>query len=269
MLAIPVAPGPKVKPEEIVAHYLESLGPAAVRDGVKSRVARGICHLRIVEGGAAEQPGNATFASEGPKSSLDVEFNYNPYPRELLAFDGEHVNTPYVVPGSRSRLGNFAFIYGLVLREGLLGGPLSTASPLPDLAGRKALLEYNGVKKIEGRELHQLEYRPRKGAPEMTIHMYFDPETFHHVKTVYDVLVSPGMASTPEESARLKFARFRLEESFDEYSAGTDGLTLPKHWKVRLTSEPAQGAVMVWEWDMTFTNISQNGTIDAALFNPH
>jgi hypothetical protein len=269
VIVAPVAPVPKVKPEEVVAHYLESLGPAAVREGVKSRIARGTCHLRILEGGTADQPGKAMFVSEGQKSSLDVMFNYNPYPLELVAFDGDHVVTPYVIPGSRSRLGDFAFVYGLVLREGLLGGPLSTASPLPDVAGRKALLDYNGIKKIDGRELHQIEYRPRKGAPEMTIHMYFEPDTFHHVKTVYDVTLSPGVANNPDDSARLKIARFRLEETFGDYSTGTDGLTLPKHWTIKLTSEPAQGAVTVWQWEITFTSISQNGAIDASLFNPH
>jgi hypothetical protein len=42
---------------------------------------------------------------------------------------------------------------GLIFKQGLMGGALSTSWPLLDLAGRGAQLEYVGVRKLDGQTL--------------------------------------------------------------------------------------------------------------------
>jgi hypothetical protein len=269
-------PKPKVTAQEVVARYLDSLGPAAAREAVKSRVARGTCQLSVVMGGTGGVFGRAVFESDGRRVGLQADFNYQDYPREAVAFDGEKVVTPNVVPGHRSRLGDIAYTYGIIVREGLLGAAVSTASPLLDLSGRRALLDYEGLKKINGRELHQLLYRPRRGEPNMTIRLYFEPETFRHVMTIYDVAAAGTLGtnpdlpeqSTPNRTPAPATSRMRLEETYDTFKPAPEGLTLPRAWKIRLTLEPATGPARAYEWTIALTSISHSEAMDPALFAP-
>jgi hypothetical protein len=274
--ALARAAGPaKLKSEEVLARYLDSIGAAEARSAVKSRVARGTCRMAIVQGGNGVVQGPAVFESEGRKIALKATFNYPEYPGELLGFDGEKVRTPYVSPGRRSRLGDLVFEFEIVLREGLFGAALSTASPLFDLSGRKALLDYEGVKKINGRDLHQLLYRARRDAPNMTIRLYFEPDTFRHVMTIYDVSAGGTLGGNPDDpaqrgSARIQAAaanRLRIEETFSDFKPSS-GLMLPTSWKVRFSTEPATGPARIFEWTTVFNQIADNEPFDPALFNP-
>jgi hypothetical protein len=268
---------PKLKPEEVVAHYLDSIGTPAARAAAKSRVVRGTCRMAIVQGGNGEVRGPAVFESDGRRLVFQVDFNHVDYPRELVGFDGERPITPYVQPGKRSHLGDLAFQFGIVVREGLLGAAFSTASPLFDLSGRKALLDYEGLKKINGRELHQLLYRARKDDPNMIIRLYFEPETFRHVMTIYNVTASGTLGGNPDDPAQASSNRvqapganrLRLEETFADFKTTPDGLTLPMTWKLRFSSEPAAGAARAFEWTMAIASISHSNALDPALFNPH
>lgn len=49
-----------------------------------------------------------------------------------------------------------------VIREGLLGGVLTTAWPLLNVDQRKAKLNFDGLKKIDGQEVYDLRYHPHK-----------------------------------------------------------------------------------------------------------
>jgi hypothetical protein len=264
-----------LKPEEVVAHYLDSVGTSEARAAAKSRVARGTCTMLIVQGGNGELRGPAVFESDSHKFVFQASFNYTEYPRELVGFDGEKALTPYVQPGLRSRLGDLAFQYPIVVREGLLGAALSTASPLFDVSGRKALLEYQGLKKINGRELHQLEYRARKGEPNMTIRLYFEPDTFRHVMTIYEVTASGTLGANPDDPAQSTSSRvqspdtsrLRIEETFSDFKPTPGGLTLPMNWKLRFTTEPATGTARVFEWTLAVASISHSDPLDPALFN--
>jgi hypothetical protein len=267
-LAIPRGPAAKVTAEEVVSRHLESIGTAEARGGVNSRLAQGSCVLKILQGGSGEQSGQASLISEGHKILLKMDLGSTRYPQELLAFDGEKVNAPPVLPGMRSRLGDFAYNYAVIVREGLFGGVLSTAWPLLDVAGRQAKLNYQGVKKIEGRELHQLEYQARRGASDLAIRLYFEPETFRHVMTVYDLSVSPTLGATPEQSVRQHMSHYKIKETFAGFQTTPAGLTLPTTWTIEFTTAPGSAASSVWEWDVAFTNITHNQKVEAAVFNP-
>ena len=57
--------------------------------------------------------------------------------------------------------------------------------------------------------------------------------------------------------------QFKLVESFGEFRA-VDGVNVPYHWNIRLTTEGRNTSV--WEWDMVFARISQNQPIDPKVF---
>ena len=50
-------------------------------------------------------------------------------------------------------------------------------------------MTFEGLKKIDGQELYDLRYRPHKGT-DLDINLYFDPETYRHVETVYTLTSS-------------------------------------------------------------------------------
>jgi len=81
-------------------------------------------------------------------------------------------------------------------REGLMEGALSAAWPLLDLATRKASLKYDGNKKLDGRKVHVLRYEAKNDYGLKT-KLYFDAETFRHVRTEYEQRIVQQMANQP------------------------------------------------------------------------
>jgi hypothetical protein len=264
----------KLTPQELVAHHLDSLGPAAARAAVKSRVAQGVGRLRMLVGGHADMSGPAITAAEGSKEMFLIDFNFKQYPREALGYDGQKIYAPRVVADSRTRLGDFLNTYDQIFREGLLGGTLSTAWALLNLESHQAELKSAGMKKVEGKEVYRLDYRPKRGAGDLKISLYFDAETYRHVMTTYDLSSSAPIGSGPDldafsgarstQSAGQLPTRYKLQETFSDFRT-VDDLTLPAHWNIQLTTE--QGAkTSIWEWDMTFKDIMHNRAIDPKLF---
>ena len=79
---------------------------------------------------------------------------------------------------------NFVDGNEVVLRDGLLGGTLSSSWALIDLANKKAKLSFEGTKKIDGKEYYVMGYSP-KGGSDVDIKLYFEKETFRHARTEY------------------------------------------------------------------------------------
>jgi hypothetical protein len=77
-------------------------------------------------------------------------------------------------------------------------------SPL-ELGRTRAKIRYAGLKKIDGRSLQMNEYF-RKGN-EVDIKIYFDPDTHHHVMTVYFLTWNPGIGRGGAEAQCRATAR--------------------------------------------------------------
>lgn len=150
-----------------------------------------------------------------------------------------------------------------MLREGLLGGVLSTAWPMLDLDARKAKVGYEGEKKIDNRQLLTLSYRPMK-ATDLLIFLYFDPETFRHVMTSYELTIRPTIVAEIA-NARQQESRYRIEERFGDFRT-VDGLTLPSHYDLRFTEELQNGFTKSLEWDITTTRVLNNVSLDPRNF---
>ena len=205
--------------------------------------------------------------------------------------DGDRIEIRGAMPNqSRSTLGEFVYVQDAIIKEGLLGGALSTAWPLLKLDEHKAKLSYDGLKNIDGQQLYAVRYKPKKST-DLTIYLYFDPETYRHVRTVYMLTIDPHIKSVPGNilqspergtpdspsnseplpetaeiaSARQFQTRYRLEERFSNFST-VDGLTLPTHYTVQFAREQQDGRTVLSQWDTAVNAIKQNVSPDPRNF---
>jgi len=187
------------------------------------------------------------------------------YRGETFVCDGETVHVAFSNSNqSRSPLASFITTYDVIVRDGLLGSVLSTGWALSNVADRQPKLVYEGLKKVDDRQVHQLRYQPRKHS-DAEILLYFDAETFRHVKTVYSISLGNLPGPTIIESVNLRAERSQLEERFSEFKT-VDGLTLPTHWNLQFTRELPNGSTTVSEWDLKEDQITNNMGLDPRNF---
>ena len=277
VLAVFSAPAPakeKMTAEELVEKHLASIGTPEKRAAIHSRVLEGKARLDILTRGGVPLAGDVRVFSDGSKYRVALEFLRQNYWGEQWMTDGDKVEVGFVIPGKRSQLGDFLNRFPEVVREGLVGGALTTAWPLLDLQERQPKLEYDGLKKVEGHPLHRLTYRMKKGGGDLTIYLFFEPDTFRHVRTRMEWVEVSGMPATPSQTAARSESRFLLEEEFSEF-VRVDGLTLPTMWTIRMTGErggsigilplPEVGAGnSVFRWKAVFDKLFHNVEIKPA-----
>ena len=183
-------PARKMKADQLVALHLKSIGENLVW---KNRVAQGLGTMDIRVGGQGKLGGPAMLLAEADKIRTSFNFGHTQYPQETLIRNGDKVDVAYISPGVRSQLGTALWDnFPRLAQEGLYGGVLSTDWALLDLRKKRAKVRYRGLKKFEEKELHELEYKPKKGV-DYRIRLYFEPETFRHVASSYRLSVPGGM----------------------------------------------------------------------------
>lgn len=254
----------KIKPEELVARHLESIGNADARAAARNRIITGISNLIIKQGGTGNMNGNALMASEGEKNLLIMNFDRPDYAGERVGYDGHEVTVSTIRPGVRSPLGEFFRLHDEIFKEGLLGGTLSQSWPLLDVTGRGPKLEYGGTKKVDGRTAHELKYSPRRGS-DLKIKLYFEAENFRHVRTEYERVVAATMGTRPTQSGGRLDTRYKVVEEFGDFKT-ENGLTLPHSHKfeLRVISESAP---MLLNWSMTLDKFMFNQSMTAKQFD--
>ena len=99
----------------------------------------------------------------------------------------------------------------------------------------------------------------------MQIKMFFDPETFRHVLTIYSMEVAPNMSSNVLLSPGQKEIRYTLEERFGDFKT-TDGVTLPTTYHLQWTQELQSGRTQLFDWQMTVNQLHDNVQLDPANF---
>lgn len=284
----------EVKLDDVINGNLDSIAKADVRSKAQSRVVEGTAQFRILTGGSGAQDGKAVIVSDGRKVQLNLKFVTANYRGERFITDGNKVSVATSTDNqNRSSFGDFVHVQDVMMREGLLGGALTTAWPLLDLAERKAKLTYEGLKNIDGKSLYDVRYKPKKST-DLEIHLYFDSD-FHHVLTVYMMsfqarLVAGGQQGNlaiPElgsggqnsgangvqgavgadaaQASGQSQTRYRIEERFSDFQAA-DGFTLPTHYVIHYTQEPQSGKTTVLDWNVATTRVLENVTLDPKNF---
>ena len=254
----------KLKPEEVVARHLAAIGSPQAIAAAKSRALSGSALATFRLGSQGQMSGPANIVSEGRRARIGIRFQSLDYPGEQFAYDEDRVTVGMLRPGQRSNLGSFVYHHDSLMKEGLLGGELTTAWALLDVAGRAPKLDYSGMKKIEGKQLHELKYRARKGAGDLQISLYFEPETFRHVMSQYRLVQPAAMASTPAASSGQRDSFYTLSEWFGDFRE-VDGLTLPHSYKFTYTIE-GQNSTYLADWVVSDVKIVHNAPVDARVF---
>lgn len=264
-----------MKPDEIIARHLNSIGTPEARGAIKSRVVQGTLKMHILVGGGGDITGTWGRVSEQRQSNFVMRFPAGgDWRGEQFTFDGEHTGFAAATSShTRSVFAQFVSTHDYIVKEGLLGGELSTAWALLNLDSAHIKLDFIGRKKIDGRELIGVQYFSKSGS-DMQVKMYFDPETFQHVMTVYTLEVAPGVGRNVTD-IRHNQNRYSIEERFSDFKA-VDGLTLPTIYQLRYmedvvndapsTTRSQVGGTRIYDWDMTAEQIQHNMTLDAKNF---
>ena len=255
--------GQKLKAEEIVAKHVEALGGAETLQSVTTRIANGTVVVTFKTPATAQLGGQALQASDGPKNVLAMVFDNSNYPQEKVGFDGSEVSASYARPGVRSSLGDFLLAHKEIIKQGIWGGALSQAWPLLDTKKNKIKIEAAGTKTIDERLVHQL--RLNLSGSDLKVTLFFDAETFQHVRTEYSRLIVAQMGSTPETSAQQSETRYKLVEDFADFKK-EGGLTLPHTYKIYFEILGRQGSFKA-DWALTLSQFQFNQRIDPASFD--
>ena len=267
-----------LKPEDIVTRHLDSIGPAEVRAALKSRVVQGSLKFHILVGGGGDVSGTWGRVSEQNRSNFVMRFAAGgDWRGEQFVFDGQHTGFATATSShTRSVFAQFVSSQDFMVKEGLLGGELSTGWALERLDQTHAKIQSLGHKKIDGKELIGIQYIS-KASNDLQVKIYFEPETYRHVMTVYTLDVSPNMGREITESVYQHDNRYTIEERFSDFKV-VDGETLPTHYQLQYTQEVQNnetrqadtanllGTTRVYNWDLTVESIRHNLTLDAANF---
>jgi hypothetical protein len=267
----------EITPEELIARHLESIGPSEARQQIQTRRYVGEGMWRMVLGGVGQMAGHVSFDSSG--DTCDFTFGgagNQAFTGERFRYDGKDADVKRSFQEQYSVLGQFMRRNRNILGEGLFGGTANLSWALLDTATRKARMKYLGLKVIEGRRLHALDYRPRKRKGETTIELYFDPETYRHVRTEYrerfigdigpgrdpNQLTVPNAPSDPA-IAMLEESQVSFVETFEEFHPA-DGVMVPALWTLKLdvyNEGRGSGSANVSEIKVGFQRGEHNGPL--------
>lgn len=253
----------KMKAEDILAKHLDSIGTAEVRANNTSRAAVGDAQVSYNFPKGVSGTGKIVIASAGEKFFWGINININNYPQEKFSFDGKKVKVSYLRNVGASVLGNFIQTNNMLVEESLLGGTLSTSWTLLNFANKKAKISYDGTKKIDGKETYVLEYSPKSG--DLNIKMFFDKETFRHVRTEYKKDFPVPLGRTITESASQKKSYLKVVENFGDYKEEF-GLTLPHSYNFTY-SFIGQNSTTEVEWIFNLTGFLFNEKFDDITFD--
>ena len=253
----------KITVEQLIVMHLESIGTDETRRSNRSRIVAGDSVMNLRSGGRGSASGVALVASQDSKVLLKAEFANPTYPFELFGFDGRKFYAKQYAPGARSPLAQFLMSHSTIFSEGLIGGTLSSAWPFLNISSREPKLQYGGTEKIKGRRTHKVKYVPRQGA-ELKITLFFDAETYHHVRTDYERVIPAPMGATPGESASQRETRYKLVEEFSDFRA-EGGLTLPHSYNLQFSVFQLNNPLAL-DWTINLTKFTFDYPIDAKEF---
>lgn len=250
--------------EEVIAKHLDAIGTSEARAAITSRVILGTVLATARIGGSGQAEGQAVLASRGNNSLVGMAFTVPNYPYEKVGYDGKKLTVAELTPGVRSELGKFFMAHEMPFREGLLGGTLSTAWPLLNLSLRKAVVKPEGTKKLQGHKMFVLRYETKNDSGLKT-KLYFDAETFRHVRTEYEDRIIQQMANQPGRTQKQGDSITKLVEEFSDFKA-VGGVTLPHSYKLQLSIETL-GRRVLQDWTFSLSQFVANRKLDDKEFD--
>jgi hypothetical protein len=223
-----------LKPEEIIAKHIETVGKKELRDQIKTLFAVGLSSFEsqfpIVKGG-----GKVIVVSDRDDLFFAMSLNSKDYPYEKIGYFRDKVSLPFITSGDRSLLGTFLNEHQSILSEGLFTGEMSLRWPFFDQIKNKTKLKSSGIKKLDGKKVYVIDYSmPGVGSDDFSVKFFFDVDTFNHVRSEYRRTYRAG---TPQFGQQNQTANSEIvvTESFTDFKT-VDGLTLPYTYSVDFAS---------------------------------
>ncbi|MEJ2108618.1 MAG: hypothetical protein P8Z37_01655 [Acidobacteriota bacterium] len=253
-------------PEKLIAEHIKSIGSPTTLSSVKTRAFIGYTDVEFVQGIFGSIKGSvSSFVSDGEKLQIAMKYGDLNYPGEYIAYNGKDVSVGHISPGQRSPLGDFLFRFNGIMKMGFVGGTLSLAWPLLNADEIGTKLKYKKVR-IEGRELHRLEW-PIQLLGNVRIKMYFEPETFFHVRTDYVVRIKNDVSTGSSDIMSFSLmpeSIYTMIERFDNFRK-VSGMTLPHRYSIEYSIE-GQGQSFIGHWTVDAEKWIFNRTFDEMIF---
>jgi len=255
--------GQGLKADEIIAKHQQSAGTQELRDSVATLMSVGVSEFQSklpnVKGG-----GKAIIVSDPGNLFFVIGLNSREYPFEKIGYFAGKASLPFVTSGARSPLGAFINDHTALLSDGLFSGILSRRWIGFDSTKSKARLKPCGTKKIDDRKAYCLEYFPSSGgSSEFVVKIYFDTETFNHVRTEYRHEINPkeDPFGTLGRQGGLKLV---LTERFSDFKSEA-GLTLPHLYKADYLTSSNSGTYE-YSWGIMVTQFYFNQKLAPDFF---
>jgi len=260
------APADNPSPEQLISAHLKAFGVPDASSQIKSISFVGTTDAEFIQGMHGKMNGTVVSVSQGAKMGMVMKFQDQNYPGEYFAYDGKSVTVGNIQPGLKSPIADFLYRYNKVMKNGMLGGVFSNAWPLLNIKRSKP--SYMNVRKtkVEGTELYELEYNPKDRHGDMRIRLFFDPETYRHVRTEYKVRtdndVTTGFNEDPETplaiSRQVKGeSYYTLTEKFDDFKK-VGSLTMPHSYTLDYMIDGPAQAGFIAKWKMNVLEIGFN-----------
>lgn len=246
ILGFIVVKADEMKAEDVIAKHLDSIGSKEKRETIKNRLATGTSEFES-KLPARKTTGKGAIVSELNDLMFLSSFRSNEYPYEKIGFFKGSINIPLALQNSRSPLGVFIADHSVLLTEGLFTGSISSTWNLSNSQIKRGKIEFAGIKKIEGHKVYALAYYPRTSSNEFTVKMYFDIETFQHVRTEYRDAIS-GKQAAFGQLGNQSGVIIALTEDFGDFKT-VDGLTFPYSYKIKYMTDSNSGT---YEWNWGF-----------------
>jgi len=265
-------------PEQLVAEHLKSIGDSATLADIKSITLIGTAEANFILGMSGNMTGTSMLISEGPKMATVMRFQDINYPGEYFAYNGKSVTVGHIKPGLKSPIADFVYRYNKVMKNGMLGGVFSAAWPLRDIKNNKPNMKVRKTK-VDGTDLYELEYSPKDRHGDMKIRIYFDPETYRHVRTEFKVRTTDDVTTgfdTPFEAGGgvrdMAIAQVRgesyytLVEKFDDFKK-VGAMTMPHSYTLDYMIDGLNQSGFIAQWKINALEIGFNTPgIDQKLF---
>lgn len=259
----------KMSAEEIVAKHLDSIGSADARAKIKNQLVVGNIQINI-KGSTNVINGKALILSADKKNFWAMNLASNDYSQERFGYNGNESKVGFARPGAYSDLGRFIYSYRELIKDGLLGGTLSNSWALMHIDSNNPKLSYEGTKKVSGIDTYVLSYLPKSGS-DLTIKMFFDKQTFYHVRTEYSRVIGARMGTSVDASASQGESRYRMVEEFSDFQK-TGNLNLPKNYTISYSfysnavAQKASNPNRELELKFNLTNYSFNDPLENNAF---
>lgn len=252
----------KLSAEEIIQKHLASVGTAERRDEVKNHFAVGTSAFAS-KFPAKQTAGKALIVSQGGDLLFLASFASQEYPFEKIGFFRKDISLPHVTAGTRSPLGAFLADHPTMLRHGIFGGSLSRSWPFYSGNKLEGRIESSGTKKIDGKKVYGVDYFPSTNSSEFSVKLYFDAETFGHVRSEYRHVIAPQQDpfGTLGRQTGLKQT---VIETFSDFKT-VEGMTLPHTYKISYLTDSNSG-VYEYDWGINISTFYFNQKLEPDFF---